>query len=111
MDELTFLQVVEAMCRHPRVYTPQGTFSEVMIFLEGFACGAEVGVPRQRNSHSKLSGPFFKWLEEYQNRPEGFVRGVSFTSFYPDNETALKEFARLYREYAEEVCRKDSLPV
>ncbi len=42
MTERGFLEYIEALCKHPEMYTPTGSFYEVVSFLEGF--GAQINI-------------------------------------------------------------------
>jgi hypothetical protein len=101
MEEIEFAKVVSNACRHPGLFTFNGTVAEVLSFLEGFAMGANVGGPKHRMSHSKLMTPFRQWCED---------RGVEvpITESALANDIAiLDEFARLYTLYANEVAASD----
>ena len=107
MNEREFSEIVKALCKHPTIYTPNGTFSEVSIFLEGFALGAQVGGLKHRAYHSKFS-PFFQWLAARQGQQ--YVGGgwKNFRDSYSSEAAALTELAEMYREYAETECNSKS---
>ena len=106
MGEKEFLEVVSAVCNRPTVYAPSGTFTEVSIFLEGFALGAKVGGLRHQNAHSKFT-PFFQWRAAGRGRQYLGDGWKDFRSAYPDDEAALNGLALSYREYAESVGASD----
>jgi hypothetical protein len=102
VGEREFSEVVSVICNRPTVYTPSGTFTEVSIFLEGFALGAKVGGAKHRNAHSKFT-PFFQWLAVGRGQQYLGNGWKDFRAIYPDDEAALNGLALSYREYAESV--------
>ena len=102
MEEIEFAKVVNNACRHPGLFTFNGTVTEVLSFLEGFAMGANVGGPKNRMSHSKLMTPFRQWCE---NR--GVEVPITRESASANDIAILNEFARLYTLYANEVAATD----
>ncbi len=102
MNEIQFSEVVATLCKHHKNYTPNGTFVEVSIFLEGFAMGAKVGGLKHRDCHSKFT-PFFRWLADKKGRKQSVNPWEDFRGEYSDDIDALNGLANLYREYAESV--------
>ena len=94
MTKLEFADTVEALCKRPAAYTLHGTLPEVLAYLDGFG----KGVGLQRASHWGTSG-FFEWLAKKLG--EKTTRGDELLLSLGDEETAFRELARLYREYAE----------
>jgi hypothetical protein len=83
MTELEFSEIVASVCNYPRVYTVNGTFTEVTIFLEGYAIGANVG---KSIAHSKFT-PFLKWLVTRLNSSSDIVGWDEFRNNFPDDIT------------------------
>jgi hypothetical protein len=96
--KLTFVEIVEAMCRRPRMYTLNGTFGEVLALLDGYAYGAKLG---NKSRSSSYFLPYARWLHVRMNLPKDAHIWESFINSYPDESTAIIEFARLYREFEE----------
>lgn len=80
------------------MYTMNGTFAEIVAHLDGYAKGGEV---KDGPTHYSWT-PFLQWLAVKFNDPKkfGYLPWKVFLASYPDEETALKELARFYREYA-----------
>jgi len=57
MTEIEFAEQIEAVCRRPKMYTPNGTFFENYCFLDGLGIGAL----ENRYSNSAFT-PFLNWL-------------------------------------------------
>ena len=36
MEHIEFVEIIESLCKRPKLSTPTGTFFEVVSFLEGF---------------------------------------------------------------------------
>ena len=94
MTKLEFAETVAALCKRPAAYTLHGTLLEVLAYLDGYGKAAVV----QPGSHSGTSG-FFEWLAKKLGKTT--TRGDELLLTFGDEGTALREFARLYREYAE----------
>jgi hypothetical protein len=98
MKKMEFADIVDAFCKRPAMYTMNGTFAEVVAYLDGYAQGAEV---KDVIYHYRWNA-FLKWLAvkfDYSKKTWPLPWQV-FLDSYPDEETALKELARFYREYA-----------
>lgn len=94
MTKLQFADTVAALCKRPAAYTLHGTLPEVLAYLDGLGKGLGL----QPGSHWGTSG-FFDWLSKKLGKRT--MRGDELLLTFGDEEAALKEFARLYREYAE----------
>jgi hypothetical protein len=77
------------------MYTLHGSLGEVTANLDGLAKGLGL----QPGSPWGLSG-FFEWLAKKLDKSESTPWDELLLTF-GDEEVAFKEFARLYREYAE----------
>jgi hypothetical protein len=99
MEEIEFADIVDTLCKRPAMYTMGGTFAEIVALLDGYARGAEVKYGGYHYSWT----PFLQWLAVKFNYPEKTwpLPWKVFLDSYPDEETALKELVRFYREYAE----------
>lgn len=95
MTEEQFAENVEAVCRRPQMYTVSGTFGEAVSFLDGFGLGSNL----ETGTHS-IWTPFCRWLADSRGNPSGLVTMVEFRTWYENDETALRELSRLYREFA-----------
>ena len=94
MTKLEFAEIVAALCKRPAAYTLHGTLPEVLAYLDGYGKAAVV----QPGSHWGTSG-FFEWLAKKLGKTT--TRGDELLLTFGDEETAFREFAQLYREYAE----------
>ncbi len=91
--EVTFLDIVEALCKRPKMYTENGTFGEIVAYLDGYSKGKGLS-----GGYHYSFTPFRNWLEaKYAENSEERKRLNDRT----DHQAALAEFARLYREYEE----------
>jgi hypothetical protein len=97
--KMTFVDIVEAICKRPQMYTMHGTFGEALALLDGFAYGAKLGFRGRSSSYFVYFG---MWLQMKFASTGDSYSWDDFLSAYPDDATALKEFARLYREYEDE---------
>lgn len=94
--KVTFTDIIEAVCKRPLMYTLNGTFGEVLALLDGYAYGAKLGNQARSSSYFY---PYAKWLHTRLGFPEDVPLWESFIAAYPDEATAMNEFARLWREY------------
>ena len=94
--EVTFGDVVRTICHHPQMYVMHGSFGEALAFLEGYANGRRLGSSGRSGS---FFNPFIEWLCTHAGwkDTEDFWR--SFRDSYGEDQTALREFARLWSEY------------
>jgi hypothetical protein len=95
---LTFSDIIQAVCKRPRVYTLNGTFGEVLTLLDGYAYGAKLG---KRNRSSSYFNDFAVWIASTRNYSRDVPLWDTFIKDCPDEQTAIREFARLWREYEE----------
>lgn len=97
MTEIEFAEEIEAVCRRPKMYTPNGTFFENYCFLDGLGIGAL----ENRYSHSSFT-PFLNWLAEPDDRGRRFPISLhKFREQFSSGDEALTEFALLFRQYVE----------
>ena len=97
MTEAEFAEQVEAVCRRPRMYTPNGTFFENYCLLDGLGIGAL----ENRSSHSAFT-PFLNWLAQPDELGRTFPISLhEFRGRFTSDEEALLEFASLYIQYVE----------
>ncbi|MBK7706173.1 MAG: hypothetical protein IPJ30_10415 [Acidobacteria bacterium] len=96
MTEKQFIEIVEAVCRRPRMYTVNGTFEEVVCFLDGFGLGSiwRLGklIPSGRTSENGL--------QNTRGIANGPIMMSEFRGWYENDERALAELIRFYQEYA-----------
>lgn len=98
--KLVFMEIVDALCKRPAMYTLNGTFPEVVAFLSGYACGAKVGP----NSSSLYFLEFYRWVHlNHQSDAEGMEKLAAEDR----HQEALSELARLYRRYERSECSPD----
>ncbi|MBK7706071.1 MAG: hypothetical protein IPN69_18695 [Acidobacteria bacterium] len=96
MTEKQFIEIVEAVCRRPRMYTVNGTFEEVVCFLDGFGLGSDLATGQ---THSIWTN-FGKWLANTRGIANGPIMMSEFRGWYENDERALAELIRFYQEYA-----------
>ena len=91
--KIHFIDIDEALCKRPKVYTMNGTFGEITAYIEGYANGKRFG-PKGRSG--SYFNSFYRWLA--LNLPEDYSRMEELITSQI-HEDALREFARLYRLY------------
>ena len=96
--KMTFTDVLDAVCKYPTNYTMNGSFGEVLAFLDGYANGAKLG---DRGRSSSYFNGYREWLCErmQQSKETDFWR--YFRSSFPDEATTAAEFSKLWHEYQE----------
>ncbi len=84
------------------MYSQTGNFWEVLAFIQGIAIGS--GVHGFAGSHAGIQD-YFHWLEKKVGKHPDFRwwSMESFHAMYDDDETALKEFAKYYKEFCDEL--------
>ena len=97
MTEVEFAEDIEAVCRRPKLYTPNGTFFEIYSFLDGFG----IGSLENRGSHSSFT-PFLNWLAELDEQGRNLPVSLhKFREQFSSDQEALTTFASLFRQYVE----------
>ncbi len=98
----SFLHDVQSICHRPQMYTKNGTFGEVLAFIQGIALGSRVH--GFAGSHAGIQD-FFGWLKiKVGDHPDFRWWTIeSFYAMYSDDESALKDFAKYYAEYCNEL--------
>src|SRR5690349_3210298 len=89
---MTFEENVPSVCQYYQAYTLNGTFGEVIAYLEGYCKG------EKRPPSDSCVSPFIKWLSEIRHYPPGQFWKL-FRNSYPDEATTIAEFSRLWQEY------------
>ena len=102
MTEIEFIEVVDAVCGRPAMYTKSGAFYEVVSFLEGYAIGANVG---NISAHSKFT-PFLKWLEKQSSFKGTDLNWDVFREHFDSDVEALRNLSSFYSDYAKNVISK-----
>lgn len=101
MKEKDFFNIVELLCRNPKVYTIHGNFEEVITFLEGYAMGANVG---NNSFHSKFT-PFLNWVALRVGISSSRINWDVFREMFANESESFTNLILLYKTYTE------SLPV
>ena len=96
--KMTFTDVLTAICARPRMYTMNGSFPEVLAHLEGYTNGAKLGFKGRSSSYFHA---FADWVAGEMGAPKQPHFWKYFSSSFPDDATATREFARLWRVYKE----------
>ncbi|MBX3291203.1 MAG: hypothetical protein KF855_17990 [Acidobacteria bacterium] len=99
-----FCEVIEAVCKRPKMYTPKGTFNEVVSFIEG--CGSNGNI--DDGAYHMVTTPFRKWVV-YKFRPADTppadwettfpLNWEEFLEHFSSEEDALLQLPILYAEY------------
>jgi hypothetical protein len=97
MEEAEFFSIVEILCRSPRVHTQNGSFLEVIMFLEGYALGANVG---DNCSHSKFT-PFLQWVAIRYKKNKSCINWDEFQEIFTNEAEAFSNLISLYKTYTE----------
>ena len=98
MTEKEFLEYVVAFCKRPRMYTPTGTFFEIVSLVDGFGSGA-IDMEEVQGFHSALA-PFQKWLAgRYESDTRFPLSWQDLRAHFDSDEEALRTFPLLYEEY------------
>jgi hypothetical protein len=92
--KMTFADIVGTLCRYPQMYTMNGSFPEVIAYIECYT------VADPKKSRRDWHG-FSEWLSAEIGYPNHVVASVYLRQTYRDDAEALKELARLYCEYSE----------
>ena len=100
-----FCEIVEAVCRRPKMYTATGTFNEVVAFLEGYALG---GANLDEKEYHSRTTPFRKWLgnkfRSDKPAPEDWESAFpldwnEFLARFSSETEGMSQLPNLYAEY------------
>jgi hypothetical protein len=89
---MTFEEVVLTVCKHHQAYTLNGTFGEMLAFLEGYAKGSRIG------SSGSCFSQYAEWLSERLNYPRPELWDL-FRKRHRDDDATIDEFVKLWQEY------------
>lgn len=95
MTEMEFLEVIEAACLHPGLYTPTGSFFETVSFLEGYGVGGGVG----GGSYHSVFTPFLKWVTREFDVNEVIIDWPTFRRRFSTDSDAFANLQLLYDKY------------
>jgi hypothetical protein len=81
------------------MYTPTGSFFEVVSFLEGLGSAAKI----DQHSHSKFA-PFRRWMAARLNKDERFpITWNEFAEIYSTDSEAIEALPALYNQFLSNV--------
>ena len=89
---MDFDDTVLNICKNYKGWTLNGTFGEVLAFLEGYSKGANIGYS------GSVFSQFAEWLKKRFHYPHTHF-WVVFRENHPDDATTIATFARLWQEY------------
>jgi hypothetical protein len=104
-----FFEMADAICENPGIATLNGTFGEVVAFLEGYALGAVIF--RNKGHHSLDPFQRFLFKQGKYKSIGNFVTWASFYDAYQDDALAIKEFRRLLKEFRGKVLEVEDIGV
>jgi hypothetical protein len=94
--ELTFADIVRAICLRPKMYMMHGTFGEALAMLDGYANGRRLG---NKGRSGSVFNPFRAWLAVRLDLKDGPQFWTDFRDKYGDDQTALDHLAEFWAEY------------
>ena len=97
MSEINFCEVVDAVCKRPKMYTPTGSFFEVVSFLEGYGSIATAG---EYAAHSAFTR-FHKWLFHKLEVNEPISDWIQFREMFNSDSDALTNLSIFYKQYVD----------
>jgi hypothetical protein len=95
---IEFIEIVNSICKHPKMYTPNGTFYEIASFLEGY--GSNVEVSEKNYAHS-YTNSFREWLAIKFDARQSPLNWVDFRDRFDSDLEALENLSVLHKEYVE----------
>lgn len=98
INENKLLALIEKVCNQPKKYTHNGTFKEVLAFIEKKGRSAIEGT---FYFHSIFT-PFLRW---YVKKTENgmMIDMKNFQNSFSSKDEALKSFPVLYKEYIQDL--------
>jgi len=96
MTKIQFHELVYYVCKRPKMYTPAGSFFEVVSFLEGLGAGAGI---QNNNAHLKFT-PFMQWMARRLDKVANFpMSWQEFRDVYPSDKEAIASLPGLYDDF------------
>jgi len=101
-DKITFQEIVEAVCKRPKMYTPTGSFFEVVSLLDGH------GSRMRLNDSLSFFTQFLKWAARRFANSESCplnwkdcypLTWQEYLACFSSESDALKQFPNLYEEF------------
>jgi len=89
---MKFDEIVLTVCKHHHIHTLNGTFGEVLAYLEGYAKGARIG------STGSVFSQYAEWLSERLNYPRSDL-WKRFREDHPDDAAAIADFEKRWQEF------------
>jgi hypothetical protein len=96
--EKEFLDYFVAVCKRPKMYTPGGTFNEVVSYLAGYALGADL----RGNVHHWALIPFQQWIRK-RLALDPAADWKAFRDLFSSDDEAVNNLNKLYQEYIQEL--------
>ncbi|QDV15581.1 hypothetical protein Pan153_01950 [Gimesia panareensis] len=98
-----FRQKVQAISSRPQIYTPNGTFQEVILYINAFIDGA--GYPTGEINLESGMAPFARWLlkvdghKSYLSQDYSRWEEILLVFCKGDEQFAISSLGTLYEEY------------
>jgi len=99
MTKIQFHELVYYVCKRPKMYTPAGSFFEVVSFLEGLGSAANIDI----HSHSTFTS-FLRWMAARLNKDKRFpISWNEFAEIYSSDSEAIAALPALYNQFLSDV--------
>jgi len=96
MTKVQFQELIHYTCKRPKMYTPTGSFFEVVSFLEGLGAASRID---GNHSHSKFT-PFMRWMAGRLNKDERFpISWNEFAEIYSSDSESIEALPILYNQF------------
>lgn len=98
LNDIRLLKIIEEVCRNPKKYTRNGTFDDIVNYLEK---KGKMAIEGKFYYHSVFT-PFLQWLHENKNK-ELRINLKEVPKLYSSEEETIKNLPNLYKEYMEAI--------
>ena len=104
-EKITFQDIIEAVCKRPKMYTPTGSFFEVVSLLDGH--GARMRI----NDYHCFFTPFLKWAARRFANSDSCpldwndyypLDWKEYLAYFSSESDATKQFPIFFNEYVKE---------
>ena len=93
-----FAQVLQHLCMRPKMYTFDGTFRQVIVYIEAYLRGC--GFPKSQINLESGMEPFGRWLaDKFGHEETHSWHQILLQHCGGDEEQALDKLWPLYEEY------------